>query len=55
MEKAGSGDPVVLIEDLSSNGTYLNRKLIGKKKKSVLKHNDEIGLAQPNKKGECDI
>lgn len=43
---------MVYIEDLSSNGTYLNQRLIGKNKQAILKSNDEIGLAQITKKGE---
>ena len=50
---SGQEDHVVIIEDLSSNGTYVNQRLIGKHKKTVLNNNDEIGLAQPSKKGEC--
>ncbi|KAF2368315.1 Forkhead-associated (FHA) domain [Trinorchestia longiramus] len=46
----GSGDPIIYIEDLSSNGTFLNRRPIGKNQKSILKHNDEIGLAHAHRK-----
>ncbi|KAJ6239555.1 protein diaphanous [Anaeramoeba flamelloides] len=40
--------PMVFIQDLSTNGTYLNGKLIGKKKQKRLKNGDEITLLTPH-------
>ena len=34
-----------IIQDLSSNGTFINGEKIGKNKKHVLQNNDEIALA----------
>ena len=34
----------VIVEDLSSNGTFVNDDYIGKGKKVVLKHNDKLSL-----------
>jgi serine/threonine-protein kinase CHEK2 len=36
---------LVFIEDLSSNGTYINGDKIGKNKRQILETNDEIALA----------
>lgn len=41
---------VVLLEDLSCNGTFVNKKPVGRGKKVVLQNNDEISLAHANKK-----
>lgn len=35
------------IEDLSSNGTFINGQKVGKGNKRLLKNNDEISLAMP--------
>lgn len=45
------GNEVVLLEDLSCNGTFVNKKQVGRGKKVVLQNNDEISLAHANKKG----
>ncbi|KAK0084093.1 hypothetical protein PV326_006419 [Microctonus aethiopoides] len=37
---------VIFIEDNSSNGTFLNKKLIGKGKRCVLDHNDVISVSK---------
>ena len=42
----------VYVEDLSSNGTFINGELIGKGKKVALKNNDEISLSMKLLKGE---
>lgn len=39
---------LVLLTDTSSNGTYINGKLIGKGKQAALKHKDMISLATKN-------
>jgi len=39
---------LVVLKDFSSNGTYLNGKLIGKKGQAVLTHKDIISLASKN-------
>ncbi|XP_070572935.1 serine/threonine-protein kinase Chk2-like [Ptychodera flava] len=44
-----TGDHVI-IEDKSSNGTFLNGEKIGKNKKQVLNNNDEIALATKKNK-----
>ncbi|CAH0382109.1 unnamed protein product [Bemisia tabaci] len=41
-------DVQAIIQDLSSNGTYLNRAKIGKNKFKVLAHNDVISLLNPD-------
>ncbi|KAK4292502.1 hypothetical protein Pmani_034735 [Petrolisthes manimaculis] len=43
-------DPVVVIEDLSCNGTFINNINLGKGKKKLLINNDEVALASPNTK-----
>ncbi|KAJ3180551.1 hypothetical protein HK101_009951 [Irineochytrium annulatum] len=42
------GDWSVMVEDLSSNGTYVNRKRVGKKQRTLLSHGNEVsfGLTQ---------
>ena len=42
----------MILEDFSSNGTFVNQNLVGKNKKVVLQNNDEIALAHSNKKGK---
>uniref|UniRef100_A0A8C5LPD5 Serine/threonine-protein kinase Chk2 n=1 Tax=Leptobrachium leishanense TaxID=445787 RepID=A0A8C5LPD5_9ANUR len=42
--------PIAFIEDLSGNGTYLNKELIGKDKKLPLTNNAEIALSLPTNK-----
>ncbi|KAK9460742.1 kinase-like domain-containing protein [Lipomyces oligophaga] len=37
--------PIVLIEDLSTNGTFLNQQRLPKGRSCVLTHGDEIGVA----------
>ena len=41
----------VYVEDLSSNGTFVNGDLVGKGKKVALKNNDEISLSMKLLKG----
>jgi pSer/pThr/pTyr-binding forkhead associated (FHA) protein len=49
MERHPSADKaLVLLYDYSSNGTYVNGKLIGKGKQVALKHKDMISLATKN-------
>ncbi|KAL3313899.1 Checkpoint kinase 2 [Cichlidogyrus casuarinus] len=43
-----SKSPLIFIKDLSSNGTFLNGKKIGKGKQSPLNNTDKISLAQKN-------
>ncbi|XP_076232242.1 serine/threonine-protein kinase Chk2 [Calliopsis andreniformis] len=40
-------DAVVYLEDLSQNGTFVNKKKVGRGNKVVLESNDVISLAQP--------
>ncbi|XP_003701685.1 serine/threonine-protein kinase Chk2 [Megachile rotundata] len=40
-------DAVVYLEDLSHNGTFINKKRVGRGNKVVLESNDIISLAQP--------
>lgn len=47
----GSDDKVYL-EDLSSNGTWVNRKLVGKKKKVVLKSGQTVTVQKANAKSK---
>ena len=42
----------VYVEDLSSNGTFVNGELVGKGKKVALKNNDEISLSMKLLKGD---
>ncbi|XP_076755046.1 ovarian-specific serine/threonine-protein kinase Lok isoform X2 [Xylocopa sonorina] len=42
-----SNDAVVYLEDLSYNGTFVNKKKVGRGNKVVLESNDIISLAQP--------
>ncbi|KAH0561384.1 ovarian-specific serine/threonine-protein kinase Lok-like [Cotesia glomerata] len=42
-----NNDVVIFIQDKSSNGTYVNRKLVGKEKKIALDHEDVISFARP--------
>lgn len=42
---------VVYLEDLSTNGTFVNRQKVGKNKKVVISNEDVISLAQPFNKG----
>ncbi|XP_059094775.1 myosin light chain kinase A-like [Tigriopus californicus] len=37
----------VFLEDRSSNGTYVNRTLVGRSKRVLLSHNDKIGVTEP--------
>ncbi|XP_018561125.1 ovarian-specific serine/threonine-protein kinase Lok-like isoform X2 [Anoplophora glabripennis] len=39
-----SDSPIVIITDLSKGGTYLNGRLIGKKKRNILQHDDKISI-----------
>ncbi|XP_042877054.1 serine/threonine-protein kinase Chk2-like [Penaeus japonicus] len=48
--ETNTGNEVVLLEDLSCNGTFVNKKQVGRGKKVVLQNNDEISLAHANKK-----
>ncbi|KAK7862770.1 hypothetical protein R5R35_013833 [Gryllus longicercus] len=43
-------DVCVVLEDNSSNGTFINGTLIGKGKKTILQSNDQISLAHPDYK-----
>lgn len=45
-------DFVVILHDESSNGTFVNEKLVGKGERVVLTHNDTISFAKPEFKGE---
>lgn len=49
-EWKSNSEVVVVIEDLSCNGTFVNKQQVGKGKKMLLKNNDEIALAHANKK-----
>ncbi|XP_057321750.1 ovarian-specific serine/threonine-protein kinase Lok-like [Microplitis mediator] len=42
-----NNDVVIFIQDKSSNGTYVNRKLVGKDNKIALDHEDIIAFAKP--------
>ena len=42
----------VYVEDLSSNGTFVNGELVGRGNKVALKNNDEISLSMKLLKGE---
>ncbi|KAL6057432.1 Kelch domain containing 4 [Balamuthia mandrillaris] len=46
-EEGTNGRRGVWLEDLSSNGTYLNGKKIGKGNRVALRHGDEISLVYP--------
>ncbi len=43
-EERPSGSCSISIQDKSSNGTYINGKIIGKERSQVLMHNDVIGI-----------
>ena len=38
----------VLVEDLSTNGTFVNEQLVGKNNKLALQHGDEVSLVAPS-------
>lgn len=42
-----TNDAIVYLEDLSQNGTFVNKKKVGRGNKVVLESNDVISLAQP--------
>lgn len=42
-----TNDSVVYLEDLSQNGTFVNKKKVGRGNKIILENNDVISLAQP--------
>ncbi|XP_078040999.1 ovarian-specific serine/threonine-protein kinase Lok [Augochlora pura] len=42
-----SNDAVIYLEDLSQNGTFVNKQKVGRGNKVVLESNDIISLAQP--------
>lgn len=44
-------DVVIFIQDMSSNGTFVNRKLVGKANKIALDHEDVISFARPENAG----
>ncbi|XP_075220287.1 serine/threonine-protein kinase Chk2-like isoform X2 [Lycorma delicatula] len=50
VEKDESGSSIFSLLDLSSNGTFVNKKKVGKNKKVYLSSNDEISLSQPQNK-----
>lgn len=39
-----AGDTIAVVEDLSSNGTFVNESMIGRNKRRELKDNDEISV-----------
>ena len=47
-------DIVIYIEDLSQNGTFVNKTKVGKNRRVVLENNDVISLAQAKFAGEND-
>nr|XP_045600913.1 serine/threonine-protein kinase Chk2-like isoform X2 [Procambarus clarkii] len=49
-EWKSKSEAVVILEDLSCNGTFVNKQQVGKGNKIVLQSNDEIALAHANKK-----
>mmetsp|Transcript_31705 Transcript_31705/g.36043 ORF Transcript_31705/g.36043 Transcript_31705/m.36043 type:complete len:522 (-) Transcript_31705:200-1765(-) len=48
-------ETVVVIEDLSSNGTFVNDEKVGKGSSKVLKNGDEIMLLQKQRVGPADM
>lgn len=42
-----TNDAIVYLEDLSQNGTFVNKKKVGRGNKIILESNDVISLAQP--------
>ncbi|KJE92025.1 checkpoint and tumor suppressor protein 2 [Capsaspora owczarzaki ATCC 30864] len=49
MDDQGSS-MLAFLEDLSSNGTFINDRKVGKGKRQVLNHGDEISVAHPKRK-----
>jgi serine/threonine-protein kinase Chk2 len=45
---------IVYLQDLSSNGTYVNGKKVGKERRVLIKTSDEISLAKAGNKGKLD-
>lgn len=45
-------DAITYLEDVSQNGTFVNKKRVGKGNKVVLESNDVISLAQPGVAGK---
>ncbi|RZF34389.1 hypothetical protein LSTR_LSTR008928 [Laodelphax striatellus] len=50
LAKDDSGIEVFCLKDLSSNGTFVNKKKIGRNRTVFLKTSDEISLSQPQNK-----
>ncbi|CAD1473708.1 unnamed protein product, partial [Heterotrigona itama] len=44
---SNTNDAIVYLEDLSQNGTFVNKKKVGRGNKVILESNDVISLAQP--------
>lgn len=42
-----TNDAVIYLEDLSQNGTFINKQRVGRGKKVVIESNNVISLAQP--------
>lgn len=49
-----SNDAIAYLEDLSQNGTFVNKKKVGRGNKIVLESNDLISLAQPAVTGKSN-
>lgn len=47
-------ESVVYLEDLSHNGTFVNRVLVGRGKRIILENNSTIALAQSGFKGRTN-
>lgn len=55
LEIDNSGARIFSIVDTSSNGTFVNKKKIGKNNKVYLSNNDEIALSLPHNKGKPNL
>lgn len=49
-----TNETVVYLEDMSHNGTFVDRNLVGSGKRVILGNNSEIALARNNFTGICE-
>lgn len=48
-------DYIVYLDDLSSNGTFVNGKKVGKGKSAILENNNEISICFSHYKGNYNV
>lgn len=55
ISKMNCDDYIVYLDDLSSNGTFINGRKVGKGKSAILENNNEISVCIAKYKGECAV